>query len=166
MDDDLDVRAAKPSRPFGPGLIAAIISVTLLGGGAGAGFAVLVVDSITAVAERRASEPPARDPDALAWDAATAITRLEPVIANLAAPRDMFVRLDAAMVFDRDAVGDVERMKATIAEDILAYLRTTTLSDVTGASAFNHLRDDLDDRVRIASDGAVEDLLIETMVLQ
>ena len=166
MEEDLDERRPARSRPSGPGLIIAIVVVTLLGGGAGAGFATLVVDRITAIAQQRANETPSKDPGALAWDDTTAIVRLEPVIANLAEPQGIFVRLDTAMVFDRDAVGDVERMKATVAEDILAYLRTVTLPDVTGASAFNHLRDDLNDRVRVASGGVVEELVIETMVLQ
>jgi len=166
MDEELDETKPAPPPKAGPGLIATVAAITLLGGAAGAGFAVMQVDRIAAIAEKRANEPPERDESALAWDERTAVSRLEPIIANLAEPAGMFVRLDTAMVFDRDAVGDVERMKATLSEDILAFLRTVTLSELQGASAFNHLRDDLNDRVRLASGGTVEELVIETMVLQ
>lgn len=168
MDEELDETrpAPPPPKSGGPGLIAALAALTIVGGAAGAGFTVLQVDRIAAIAEERAAEPPPRAEDALAWDEGSAVARLEPVIANLAEPAGMFVRLDTAMVFDRDAVGDVERMKATVSQDVLAFLRTLTLAELTGASAFNHLRDDLNDRVRLASGGAVEELVIETMVLQ
>lgn len=167
MDEELDeTLPAPPPKPSRGGFIAALVAVTILGGRAGAGFAVLQVDRVAAVAAERATQSPEPRKNALVWDAETGVARLEPVIANLAAPSGMFVRLDTAMVYDRGAVGDVERMKATLSQDILAYLRTVTLQELTGASAFNHLRDDLNDRVRLASGGAVSELVIETMVLQ
>lgn len=166
MDDELDEPRQPPPRKSGPALIVALLAVTVLGGAAGAGFAVMQVDRIAAIATERAGKAPPRQENALAFDETTGVARLEPVIANLADPAETFVRLDTSIVFDRDAVGNVERMKATISQDVLAFLRTLTLPELQGASAFNHLRDDLNDRVAVTSDGLVRELVIETMVLQ
>jgi flagellar FliL protein len=167
MDEELDAPAGPPpQRASGPGLVLALLAVTIVGGAAGTGFAVMQVDRIVSIAEEQANAPQPRNENALAWSDETAVARLDPVISNLAEPPRMFVRLDTAIVFDRDAVKDVERMKATVSEDILAFLRTLSLGELQGASAFNHLRDDLNDRVRFASGGTVHELVIETMVLQ
>jgi flagellar FliL protein len=166
MEEERDDMNENARRGGVAGIALALLGLTLVGGGAGGGFAALQVDRIEAVAERRANETPAKREGALAWDEATAVARLDPVITNLARPAGTFVRLDAAMVFDRDAVSDVERMKATVSQDILAFMRTVSIGELQGASAFNHLRDDLNDRVAVTSDGLVRELVIETMVLQ
>ncbi|ORE95797.1 flagellar basal body-associated FliL family protein [Acuticoccus yangtzensis] len=147
------------------GTIIAAIVVTLMGGAAGAGLGMMQAETIATIATKRANEAPV-EKTALAWDPATAVTRLQPMVTNLAAPSGARIRLETAMVFNTEAVEDVERMKATLSTDIIAFLRTVSMGELVGASAFNHLRDDLNERVRVASSGTVNELLIETMVLQ
>lgn len=168
MDETLPSAAAQSRPATGgiKGMVLALVGITLIGGAAGAGLATLQVDTIATVATRRANEAPMPARPALAWDEETTIARLNPVIVNLAAPAGARIRLDTAMVFDVAAIDDVERMKATLSTDIIAFLRTVSIGELTGASAFNHLRDDLNERVRVASSGTVHELLIETMVLQ
>ena len=55
---------------------------------------------------------------------------------------------------------------AQIAEDIIAFLRTVTLVQIQGASGFQHLREDLNDRVRVRSGGKVRDLVIQSMIIE
>ncbi|WP_108662712.1 flagellar basal body-associated FliL family protein [Acuticoccus kandeliae] len=168
-EDDIEQPAeAEAEAPKGSpmGLILAVLGITILGAGAGGFFAIQQVDKIATVATKRANEAPTKDEAALAWDENSAIAQIEPVLTNLASPQDVWIRLDTAMVFDREAVDDVERMKAVMGESILAFLRTVSLGELQGASAFNHLRDDLNERARINSGGSVQELIIETMVLQ
>lgn len=166
-EDTADDLAADDGKKKGGmmGTILAAIVVTLMGGAAGMGLGMMQVDTIATMATKKANEAPVKKPS-LAWSEATAVTRLEPLITNLAAPNGARIRLDTAMVFDKEAVEDVERMKATLSTDIIGYLRTVQLGELIGASAFNHLRDDLNEHVRAASSGTVQELLIETMVLQ
>ncbi|MBJ3778685.1 flagellar basal body-associated FliL family protein [Acuticoccus mangrovi] len=168
MDEEIEEDAAPEpqEKPGKMGFILALVAITLLGGGAGAGFGLMQVNQIASVATKRANTTPTKADAALAWDENTGLERLKPVIVNLANPVGTRVRLDTAMVFDREAVDDVKHLKAVLSEDLLAFLRTVTMSELTGASAFNHLRDDLNERVEIASSGAVKELIIETMVLQ
>ncbi|RAI00950.1 hypothetical protein DLJ53_17125 [Acuticoccus sediminis] len=169
MEDDVtaDDLATDDDKKKGGmmGTILAAVVVTLMGGAAGAGLGMMQVDTISSVATKRANEVEIQKPS-LAWDKETTVTRLEPVITNLASPSGARIRLDTAMVFDVEAVEDVERMKATLSTDLIAFLRTVSLGELIGASAFNHLRDDLNERVRAASSGTVQELLIESMVFQ
>lgn len=148
------------------GFILALLAVTIAGGVGGTLVSAWQVDTISTIARERANAEPEKTANALAWDESTAVARLEPVISNLAEPSSVFIRLDTAMVFDREAVDDVERMKAEISESVLAFLRTLSLGELQGASAFNFLRDDLNERARLTSSGTVSELLIETMVIQ
>ena len=168
MEDDVAI-GETPSPPKKGGMgafIIALVVLTGIGGGAGAALGLMQVDKIATIATKRANEAPKADERALAWDKATTTARLEPVIVNLSSPPGARIRLDTAMVFDVEAVEDVERMKAVLAEDILAFLRTVSLGELQGASALGHLRADLNERARAASSGTVKELLIETMVLQ
>jgi flagellar FliL protein len=166
-EDELPAEPAAVAEKRGPGpLIAAVLGITVLGAVAGGLVGMMQVNTIVAEARKRANEPPPKVETALAWNEKTAVARLEPVIANLAQPSGTWVRLDTAMVFDRSAVDDVERMKTLLSEDILAFMRTVSIGDLQGPSAFNHLRDDLNERVRFASRGTVSELMIEAMVLQ
>lgn len=157
---------AEPKKSGTGALIAALLLTTVIGGGGGAFLGMSQVETISAVATKRANVAQKADENALAWDKETTVARLTPIISNLAFPTGARLRLDTAMVFDVAAVEDVERMKAVVAEDVLAFVRTVALGELTGASAFDHLRDDLNERVRAVSAGSVTELLIEGMVLQ
>lgn len=168
-DEGNDEAAGKNGRKEGGGsggLVAALLVSTLLGAGGGAMLAMTQVDSIAAAERKKANEVPQKVDDALAWRESASVVDLEPVIANLASPTDMWIRLEMAIVFDKEKVKDVARLEAEVTGDVLAFLRTVTLPEIQGPSALNHLRDDLNERVRFKTAGAVEELIIETMVLQ
>jgi len=167
MDEDREdnVRPGDGS-PSILGLVLALFVLTVLAGAGGGAFALMQVRTIEEVAEKRANEVPEKADDALAWREESAVADLEPVIANLASPASVWIRLDTAIVFDKDAVGDLERLSAEVEQDVLLFARTLTLGELQGASALNHLRADLNERVALATGGAVEELIIKTMVLQ
>lgn len=75
------------------------------------------------------------------------------------------MRLEASLVFDGNDK-DANGLAASIAEDFIAFLRTVSLSQVQGASGFQHLREDLNDRARIRSGGKVHDLVIHTLIFE
>ncbi len=61
---------------------------------------------------------------------------------------------------------DAGTLSAQIVEDIVAFLRTVSLSQIQGASGFQHLREDLNDRVRVRSGGKVRDLVVQSMIIE
>ena len=59
-----------------------------------------------------------------------------------------------------------DQLAAKIAEDMVAFLQTVSVTEIEGASGFQHLREDLNDRVRVRSDGRVRDLVIHTFIVE
>lgn len=96
----------------------------------------------------------------------TGLRELPPIITNLAEPSDAWIRLQGAIIFDGKTTPAPEADAARIAEDILAFLRTLSIDQISGASALQHLREDLNERAFISSQGRVRELVIQTLVVQ
>lgn len=94
------------------------------------------------------------------------LRELPPIIANLADPPDAWVRLQASIVFNGKAMLKPDMVAAQIAEDILGFMRTLSLAQIGGASGLQHLREDLNERAAIRSEGQVRELIIQTLVAQ
>lgn len=94
---------------------------------------------------------------------AMGVVYLEPITTNLAGPTGTWVRLELALVFDAEP--DMI-MAQTIQQDLLAYLRTVKIHQVEGASGFQHLRSDIEERASIRSNGAVKSILIRTLLFE
>ena len=59
-----------------------------------------------------------------------------------------------------------EAMIAEVTEDIVAFLRTVPLEQLEGPSGFQHLREDLNDRARVRSEGRVNELIVQGLVIE
>ena len=57
-------------------------------------------------------------------------------------------------------------MAGEIRQDILAYLRTLSLAQIQGPSGLLHLREDLNERVKLRSKGVIQELVLETLIVQ
>jgi flagellar FliL protein len=53
-----------------------------------------------------------------------------------------------------------------IRQDVLAYLRTLSLAQIQGPSGLLHLREDLNERVKLRSKGVIQELVLETLIVQ
>jgi len=96
----------------------------------------------------------------------TDLRALPPIIANLADPPDARVRLQASIVFDGKAMPKPDMVAAQIAEDILGFMRTLSIAQIGGASGLQHLREDLNERAAIRSEGRVRELILQALVVQ
>jgi flagellar protein FliL len=90
---------------------------------------------------------------------------LAPIVTNLANPDKTWIRIEALLVMD-EQTPDAGTLSAQIVEDIVAFLRTVSLTQIQGASGFQHLREDLNDRVRVRSGGKVRDLVVQSMIIE
>ncbi len=88
---------------------------------------------------------------------------LEPVTTNLAFPSESWVRLEVALAFN--GTPDPALAEA-IHQDILAYLRTVSLQQIEGPRGFQYLKDDLQERVDLRSQGRVSRVLFRTFVIE
>src|SRR5690606_18823632 len=103
---------------------------------------------------------------ALKYDGDMVLQSLKPVIANLGDPTDTWLRLETAIVFENGALPDPHVTAADIEQDIVAYARTVTMEQLAGPSALQHLREDLNERVAVRTNGLVTELIITTLVVQ
>ena len=94
---------------------------------------------------------------------ATNLLTLQPITTNLASPSTTWARMEVALVFDGPPDGSVGE---AVHQDFLAYLRTVRLQQVEGASGFQHLKSDLEERAGIRSGGKVKSVLINTLLFE
>jgi len=91
---------------------------------------------------------------------------LKPLVTNLSAPNDAWVRLQASLVLSEDAKEDIDIVVSHVEEDMLAYMRTLTIAQIEGPLGLQHLREDLNERARMRSKGQVREVVLESLVVQ
>ena len=156
--------APKDKKPGRLGALVPVLVLTLAAAGGGALIGKQIV-AATRAAEAKAPAPPDGAPSA-APAPARALRELTPVVTNLAAPDGSWIRLQTAIVYDKTDAPAMEALAPKVSEDVLAFVRTLTLEQIQGASGLEALRDDLNERAKIRSDGKVRELLIEMLVVR
>jgi len=91
------------------------------------------------------------------------LVQLAPITTNLASPSDVWIRLEASLLYDAPQPPEVTEQ---IHQDLLAYVRTLKLHQIEGASGYQHLKADLEERAALRSGGHVKQVLVRTMLLE
>jgi flagellar FliL protein len=167
MASDDALQLAAPESNTGKPIvwIAILLALTLVAAGAGSALGLRVIAMIKASSEanKPIDRPKAETPK---YSSETNLRTLPPIVGNFANPSNIWCRIEAAIVFDNGTVPKPDILAAQIAEDILGYLKTLSLSDVGGPSGLQHLREDLNERVAIRSEGKVRELIILSLAIQ
>jgi flagellar FliL protein len=145
---------------------APVLILTALAAGAGTLWGMRVIGTVESTVMKRME---AATPD-LAVNAqmtgTLVLKRLAPIVTNLAAPANTWVRIEAALLIEQKAAATADPLIGAITEDILGFLRSVTARQMEGAAGLRNLREDLLERVAIRSKGLVRDIVIETLVVQ
>ncbi|PTM40692.1 flagellar basal body-associated FliL family protein [Bosea sp. 124] len=146
--------------------VAPVAILTALAAGAGTLWGLRVIGTVESTVMKRME---AATPD-LAVNAqmtgTLVLKKLAPIVTNLAAPANTWVRLEAALLMEQKAAATADPLIGAITEDILGFLRSVTAQQMEGAAGLRNLREDLLERVAIRSKGLVRDIVIETLVVQ
>jgi flagellar FliL protein len=94
------------------------------------------------------------------------VKALAPIVTNLAGVPPAWIRLEASLVFQGDVPKNADALGARIGEDIIAFLRTVSVKQIEGAVGFQHLSEDLNDRVRVRGAGEVQELVIQGLIIE
>jgi flagellar FliL protein len=144
-----------------------IAVLTLLGAGGGWALGKMVAPEIkgAAEAEARTAEDQKAAENGLPRISTEAnnIVQLEPITSNLAYPSENWIRLEVALLFNGPP--DV-KVAEDIHQDILAYIRTVSLQQIEGPRGFQYLRDDIQERVDLRSQGRVSKVMFRTFVIE
>ena len=87
-------------------------------------------------------------------------------MTNLAGSDNDWVRLEASIVYKSGEEQHPDVLASETRQDILAYMRTVSLAQIQGPSGLLHLREDLNERARLRSKGVIQELVLETLVVQ
>lgn len=94
---------------------------------------------------------------------AAGVVLLEPITTNLAYPSTNWIRLEVALAFK----GAPElTMAENIHQDILAYMRTVSLQQIEGPRGFQYLKDDIEERIDLRSQGKVAKVMFRSFVIE
>lgn len=93
------------------------------------------------------------------------VVDLPPIVTNLTAPRDVWIRVELSMLFNKP-VERPEQIAAQFGTDVLAYLRTISAEQIEGPAGLLGLRDELNERAATRSNGAASEVAIRTLVVQ
>lgn len=160
---------AKSEGKGGGGLVGlAVVTVLALAFGAGFGFYIdAQLKSRAVVKAVQETEEPARAAEATAptLSPSARLVALAPIVANLADPGSVWMRVEASILVDNGS-SNSDALAAQLAEDILAYLKTTTLAQFQGPSGFQNLREDFKDRAAIRDPDRIKDVIIHGVVVE
>ncbi|MFI0846168.1 flagellar basal body-associated protein FliL [Mesorhizobium sp. IMUNJ 23232] len=116
-----------------------------------------------APAQNHGAPPAAEGGHAEEAEANPLLVSLAPMTTNLAAPSRVWVRMELTLLLDAAQPSDLIE---AIHQDLFAYMRTLKLYQIEGASGYQHLKSDLEERARIRSDGHVKQVLIRTLLFE
>lgn len=150
-DDDHRRRRPDPARRHGGWAVGTIVAPNIKG-------AKEVEQAKDAEAKKKAEEGLAR-----ISTEANSVVQLEPITSNLAYPSENWVRLEVALLFNGPP--DV-KVSEEIHQDILAYIRTVSLQQIEGPRGFQYLKDDIQERVDLRSQGRVSKVMFRTFVIE
>ncbi len=156
----------------GPSFVIALAISLVIGGIAGGGFgAFLRAPAPTEPAAQAATVPvdslsPQPIVGAVSRFPPDAIELpVQPIIVTIGSELKTNIRLEFSIVA-ASGTPDEGTLKGEIREDVIAYLKGLTVSDLEGGRRFQLLREQLDDRARVRGRGVVLGILISGLVVQ
>lgn len=148
-------------------IVIALAGVTVLAGALGAVTGMTAGGKVRdAVTSEYRSLPAVAKNSSTTVSGDTVLQVIEPVISNLSDPKNIWVRLETAMVYRNGALENPDVIAAEVRQDMLAYVRTLRLAQLEGPSALQHLREDLNERAKLRSRGAVDEIVVQSFVVQ
>ncbi len=151
--------------PKGGGIsILAILILSVMAAGSGALFGFLAPDMMKPTAPKPPGQ--AEGADGIASAVTSDLKTIGPITTNLGKPSSTWIRIEAAIVMDKPLTPDAELIAKKMVEDIVGFLRTVSVEQIEGPSGFQHLREDLNDRVRIRSEGKASELIITSVIIE
>jgi flagellar protein FliL len=165
-DDDL-AEEAPPVAPKGVSLfvfIGILAILTALGIGSGGLLGLHLKGKMESAALSKAESAAAnlKGP----YPPTMGLKPVPPIVANLSGSERSWIRIEAALVMENDQSAEAKILATQVTEDMIAFLRTVPLTQIQGASGFQHLREDLNERARVRSGGKVQDVIIQALIIE
>jgi len=96
--------------------------------------------------------------------AAVQLLQLPSIVTNLAGGKH-WIRLDATVLL-ADTKPVEPGLANELSSDVSSLVRTLTLQQIDGPAGFQHLREELQDRLALRSGGRAKDITIQSMIIE
>jgi flagellar FliL protein len=169
MAKALELPAPSGSAPSKGGSLRWLLTLgllTLLSAAIGGGFGLVMVSGIEKQVEEKYKALPPKSEVVSPYTGNIAIKKLAPVVTNLAGSETDWVRVEASIVYKPADEQHPDVLVSETRQDILSYIRTMSLAQIQGPSGLLHLREDLNERARLRSKGVIQELVLETLIVQ
>ena len=144
-------------------LVAALLGIG--GGGAFGYFAIPVGTAPAPVEEAKPASVAPQTPMSGRFPSDALEIAIPSIIVDLSGEPKSRVRLDISIVAVH-GTSESGLLKDEVREDIIAYLKGLTVTDIQGVRGLQNLREQLEDRARIRGRGAILGLLIGGFVIE
>jgi flagellar FliL protein len=144
--------------------LAVLLLITAVSAGAGVLSSLHLMSTVQRIADGQKEKEDR--PVASAFSASARLRKIAPVVTNLATPPGTWIRMEASVVTDQLNEEEAAVLVSHLGEDVVSYLRTVSPAQIEGARGLQHLREDLNERATVRSNGKVRELIIETLVVQ
>jgi flagellar FliL protein len=157
------------SKSSGGISVLGLIILTLLASGAGGGFGGLIASQLQYKMSEQAPEKQVEDSKLKHSN----ISKLQmfslplpPITTNLGGTSRVWIRLECTLISPAAMANETTTLTGQISEDIIAYLRTVTPDQLNGPGGFQHLREDLNDRLRIRTNSKDTSVIIQALIIE
>lgn len=150
----------------GGGIVMPVLVAMLLGAGGGGAFGYFAMPDSTPSQPAPQNTSVAPPPPTAGRFPSDAIELAVPsVITDLDSDPKVRARLDVSIIVAH-GTPETTTLLGEVREDVIAYLKGLSLSDIQGVRGFQNLREQLDDRARVRGRGAILGLLIGGLVIE
>ncbi len=147
-------------KKSGGAIIGTIIG-TVAAAGAGFAFGFAAINNPAPPSGRPPPPPTAK----IAEQKPREVRPIAPIVTNLRDPSNLYIRLEAVIVLEPNTP-DGAALAAKIGDDLVSYLRTVSLAELEGPTAFQYFREDLKRRSIQLGGGKVKELLLQSFIIQ
>jgi len=93
------------------------------------------------------------------------VVALPSVVTNLSESEGGWARVELVVLLEGKMPVEAD-LPARLAQDTAALLRTLSLRQISSASGFQHLREELMDRMNVRSKSPIRDVMIQSLVIE
>lgn len=91
---------------------------------------------------------------------------LEPMLVNVAEPSRKWLRLEGAILFSTPPKNEKAMVLAQISHDLVAFLRSTSVSQIQSSSGLEFLLEDMSELVRLRTKGDARRFVLKSLVIE
>lgn len=139
--------------------------VTLIALSSGFGLAWVAASRLSSGPQKTGECSAAEPKIGKAPDSVFVVKSLPALLTKLTGDKAPWVRVELSVLIQKDAP-EMDRLTASINNDIIAYIRTLSAGDLSGPTNFELLRSDLQEIARRRSQGKAHEVYVRTLLLE